>query len=247
MSFNSLIQKIVISNVAILSIFSGIASVNAVVITNPVYPGTNIPYAYRSWNCTHLEQGTNRALCSVGSEFTPPRYTHLMYYLSEIGVCKSLGYENAVLNSSTSDGTTDSRRRIWVDPTGKVVGAVSGSTLTSIECENPIAVFSAKEIHINDDPRDVFTNLRFSFPKVPGKQFFTLKNPAARASDINAICKRLYPALNTRGIDLSTDYDGNDPDDYQKTQPQQTVKALNDGSLSLVTSVPTIRIYCIEN
>lgn len=150
-------------------------------IIDPKVPGTTISYSYTSWNCT-VKEG-----CPSGRDFNPQRsdFAGADQFLHEDGVCKSLGYEKALKNSSSYNGGSDYQIRAQVAKNGKIAGVASGVTLSQITCLNKKSqVEEIKEFRLPTSKRRM--------------DFLTLKSWTAdeidhsvRESEEDGVCKYL--------------------------------------------------------
>jgi|GEM_PF-4117912 len=181
---------------AVGTFLAGFHAVAYTIIPNPKYPGTNIPYAYDSWNCF------DPSACIPGTSFTPERaqFFSAEHFLNETGVCRSLGYLTAIPNSSRAANGSTERPRLSILTNGVISGGVAGRSVTSIACDGHNPNWVAKTLVTIPSPKDPLTQRPFAY----GTEELLYMCPGdAQGSNEDAVCRTLGHTKAVRGSSYS--------------------------------------------
>ncbi len=161
------------------------ARAEPVMITDPTYPGTQIPFVYASWACPESDA------CRTGDSFDPPRESWNLaeFFLNETGVCRALGYQKAIANSSYSYSGSNDLPRFSMFSDGRIAGTAAGPSLNGITCDEPIENFKPVKLVQIDFPVDPKTKRPITYPA--GYQLYMCALDEGIASDSDATCRLL--------------------------------------------------------
>jgi hypothetical protein len=180
-------KHFVMMMMALVGLFSvsGFAGDTVYALKNPTIPGTTFSIAYYAWDCATA--GTCIQAKSYDDK-VHPCWNGCGFYTNENGICAALGYESAVPGTAHSDEGSDDGRRIQVDPTGHVSGAVAGRTLNGISCVNKVAAPIVEKLVEIDGPTDPKTKAPFA---ITTEAPYSCGNESSAASSEDGVCKLL--------------------------------------------------------
>lgn len=215
-----------------------VATANAeqVTLTDPIYfPGTAIEFSYIAWGCA------GNSDCKEPSDFLPVRenFYGAIDYVNEDGVCRALGYQAAVANSSKSFEGSDNVKRLQVNDQGYITGALAGRSLNEITCIGPFDSSNLQTVTLIADPIDPIFGLPYSISSehMP----YTIANTYSMGSSEDRVCQRLghrYAAIGSTLISYSM---------ARYTSLVDAARVSDKGVVTVVTdAIPALSIICVD-